>query len=73
MAIFLSNWRNISYEYLFRRLHMAQDTGPPSNNIRRTCHLGGLPSHTIWAQHCLTSVIKWVLVCPTWQDAVLSY
>jgi hypothetical protein len=26
---------------------------------------------TIWAQRCLTSVIKWVPVCPTWHVAVL--
>jgi hypothetical protein len=24
------------------------------------------------AQRCLTSVIKWAPVCPTWQDAILS-
>jgi hypothetical protein len=27
---------------------------------------------TIRAQRCLTLVITWILVCPTWQDAVLE-
>jgi hypothetical protein len=29
------------------------------------------PLITNLAQHCLTLVIKWVTVCPTWQDAIL--
>jgi hypothetical protein len=29
------------------------------------------PLRTNRTQRCLTLVIKWVPVCPTWQDAVL--
>jgi hypothetical protein len=41
-------------------------TAPGILVIWRVTHPG-----TNRAQHCLTSVIKWVPVCPRWQDAVL--
>jgi hypothetical protein len=41
-----------------------------SNSTWHTCHLGGHPSKYYPSpQHCLTSVIKW-LVCPTGHVAI---